>query len=132
MSASQRVSRGFHRLAVFLAAVPLLVGVVWSTFVAIDIANDARQNSACAQVVRTNKADRLQPSEFKDEQFDEPSGELRGIPKIAGSTTCSAFNFAVVLLRSLAFGLAITLVISLGIYGLVRAMGWVNGGFAAS
>jgi hypothetical protein len=112
----------------FLAAVPLLVGV----FVAIDFANDARQNSACAQVVRTNKADRLQPSEFKDEQFDEPSGELRGVPKIAGSTSCSAFNFAVALLRSLTFGLAIALVISLGIYGLVRAIGWVIGGFAAS
>lgn len=27
MSAKQRISRGFHRLAVFLAAIPLLIGI---------------------------------------------------------------------------------------------------------
>jgi hypothetical protein len=32
----------------------------------------------------------------------------------------------------LALGLAITVTISLAIYGLVRAIGWVIGGFAAS
>jgi hypothetical protein len=28
MAASQRVSRGFHRLALFLAAIPLILGVL--------------------------------------------------------------------------------------------------------
>jgi hypothetical protein len=30
MSTSQRVTRGFHRLALFLAAIPLIVGALWS------------------------------------------------------------------------------------------------------
>ena len=33
MSASQRVSRGFHRLALFLAAIPLILGVVFAVYV---------------------------------------------------------------------------------------------------
>ena len=42
MAASQRVSRGFHRLALFLAAIPLLVGGGLSLFIAIDQANKAK------------------------------------------------------------------------------------------
>jgi hypothetical protein len=34
--------------------------------------------------------------------------------------------------RLLGIGLAITLAISLGVYGLIRAIGWVIGGFAAT
>jgi len=37
-------------------------------------------------------------------------------------------NFA----KVLAVGLAITLAATLAVYGIVRAMGWVIGGFAAS
>jgi len=33
--------------------------------------------------------------------------------------------------KPLAQGLAITLIISLAVYGLVRAIGWVIGGFAS-
>jgi hypothetical protein len=36
MSTSQRVSRGFHRLALFLAAIPLLIGGYFSTMAAPD------------------------------------------------------------------------------------------------
>jgi len=35
MANAQRLSRGFHRLAVFLAAIPLLVGGAWSFTVAL-------------------------------------------------------------------------------------------------
>ena len=44
MAASQRVSRGFHRLAVFLAAIPLVVGILGSIFIALDEANAAKRS----------------------------------------------------------------------------------------
>jgi hypothetical protein len=42
------------------------------------------------------------------------------------------FNYPTEFLPPLAMGLAITLGLTLFVYGLVRAMGWVIGGFAAS
>jgi hypothetical protein len=41
MGASQRVSRGFHRLAVFLAASATIIGIIATAFVALDKANSA-------------------------------------------------------------------------------------------
>jgi len=35
MSTSQKISRGFHKLALFLAAIVLLLGVAWSAATAI-------------------------------------------------------------------------------------------------
>jgi hypothetical protein len=55
MATSQRLSRGFHRLALFLAAIPLLVGGIGSTFFAFDHANyaqhlhDEQVKLVCAQ-----------------------------------------------------------------------------------
>ena len=43
MSTSQRVTSGFHRLALFLAAIPLLMGLGASFFVAKDSADKASQ-----------------------------------------------------------------------------------------
>ena len=80
-SGSQRVSRGFHRLAIFLAAIPLLVGLATSFYVAKDVADP------------------------------ENTGPF-------------LINFGT--------GLAITLAAALAVYCLVRAIGWVIGGFAAS
>ena len=44
MSASQQLSRGFRRLALFLAAIPLLVGGIASTFAALDQASSAKRS----------------------------------------------------------------------------------------
>jgi len=79
MSASQKLSRGFHRLALFLAAIPLLVGGYFSVFSAL-----------------------LEPSYAGHRLFP------------------------------LSIGFAITLAVTLAVYGVVRAIGWVVGGFAAS
>jgi hypothetical protein len=51
MSTSQRVSRGFHRLALFLAAIPFLVGVAFSASGALDHAKHKRTEHA-REVVR--------------------------------------------------------------------------------
>lgn len=77
MSTSQRVSRGFHRLALFLAAIPLLIGTYFSIVIAY-----------------------------------------------SGSSTEGDVTFTQA-------RLAITLAVSLAVYGVVRAIGWVIGGFAA-
>src|SRR4029078_4975255 len=42
MSVAQRISRGFHRLGPFLAAVPLLVVGTWFVFNALKASSNAR------------------------------------------------------------------------------------------
>jgi hypothetical protein len=55
VAASLRLSRGFHRLAVLLAAIPLLVGSAYSFTIALAEANGAKSihdrqvKLACAQ-----------------------------------------------------------------------------------
>ena len=52
MSASQRVSRGFRRLALLLAAIPLVVGGIATFYIASDAASSAKSlhvKLACAQ-----------------------------------------------------------------------------------
>ena len=51
MSAAQRVSRDFHRLALFLAAIPLLLGGSLSIYIAFDLASrlwEQHQKLVCA------------------------------------------------------------------------------------
>jgi hypothetical protein len=48
------------------------------------------------------------------------------------SATPTDFSYAAVLLPPLGIGLAITLAVALAVYLLVRATGWVVGGFATS
>ena len=42
------------------------------------------------------------------------------------------FSYPLTLIQYLGLGLAISLGVSLAVYGLVRAIGWVLGGFAMS
>jgi len=65
MSTAQRVSRGFHRLAVFLAAIPLIIGIGASIFAALSEANGAKSSHdeqlelICAQELAKAPATRL-------------------------------------------------------------------------
>ena len=77
---AQKISRGFHRLGVFLAAIPLLAGGAWTIFWTLE----------------------PEAADFGNKFLD------------------------------LGVGFAISLVTSLAVYGVVRAIGWVIGGFAAS
>jgi hypothetical protein len=60
MGGSTRVSRGFHRLGLFLAAILMLIGVISSAWVALDTANDAKAihdqqaKLVCAQAALKN------------------------------------------------------------------------------
>jgi len=69
MSAAQRVSPGFHRLALFLAAIPLLLGGSLSVYIAFDLANrlwEQHQKLVCAHEYAAGK----KPGENVFDQFD--------------------------------------------------------------
>jgi hypothetical protein len=160
VSTSQRVSRGFHRLGLLLAAIPLLAGAAFYFFLAFDTANDAQRLHdeqmafICAQEAIYKKF----YSDMSRDEFDRKAAELADPGKfnLTGpqfdlkelgcsdqSKTASAleifrdrapgeFSWRAKLWSQLSFGLAISLGVALAVYGLVRAIGWVIGGFAVS
>jgi hypothetical protein len=183
MSAAQRVSRGFHRLAVFLAAIPLIVGGTWAFSIARDEAYSARRShdeqveldcakkrlTAMPNPAQSGDVPRLtngQPDYNKmfgpapNPQSTTPaqdakkpgetdwgsywrtrdlkelgcSNEPRTVSDrdILDASPPANFSYAVTFLPPLALFLGITLAISLAVYVLVRAIGWVIGGFAAT
>jgi hypothetical protein len=69
MASSQRLSRGFHRLALFLAAIPLLLGGSLSVYIAFDLANrlwEQHQKLLCAHEHVAGQ----KPDENVFDQFD--------------------------------------------------------------
>src|SRR4029077_4291844 len=122
-----RISRGFHWLALFLAATSLLVGGYFSVIYAVGEASmpPAEVWSRPALIIEGFGTvpmplgfDRLTRDE-QDELVDQLAASLR--PQWWA-------NFS----KALGVSLAITLAASLAVYGVVRAIGWVIGGFAAS
>jgi hypothetical protein len=151
MATSQRISRGFHRLGIVLAAIPFVVGSAVSAYVALNQANDSkaihdqRAKLVCAQAALKNAptllAQRL--PDIPDAPFHlVPVQDLQALgcsnkPEEVPeddilSATPTDFSYAAVLLPPLGIGLAITLAASLAVYYMIRAIGWVIGGFAAS
>jgi hypothetical protein len=138
MSTAQRVSRGFHRLGLFLAAIPLQVGGAWSIFAALNEANydlAKHQQLVCAH----ERVAKEKPGENIFNRFDSIS--LKEIGCSDGPETLTVdearnnppdFNWLPTFGPGLVPGLPITLALTLAIYLLVRAIGWVIGGFAAS
>ena len=62
MSTSQRVSRGFHRLALVLAAIPLVLGAIFSAYFAYEDATGRlvrHKNSACAYAFMKSKGQKF-------------------------------------------------------------------------
>ena len=135
MVASQRVSRAFNRLGLFLAAMPLLVGGSISLFIALNAANNGsvhHQHLLCAHK-------HVSPVALSDEEV--------GLPLSLKQVGCSESEYAAVTYAEArnppdfnwltTFGSAmfpsvpITLALTLAVYALVRAIGWVIGGFAA-
>jgi ABC-type cobalamin transport system permease subunit len=135
MAASQRPSRGF-RLALFLAAIPLLIGIGVSFFVAkdsADKASQAYQQLLCAhRYIATNQSWLMSAPDgaildlIQIGCSDRPAatislGEARTKPVAAEQLVSSS---------KLWVGLVITFAVSIAVYGIVRAIGWAIGGFA--
>jgi len=127
MAASQRDSRGFHRLGLFLAAIPLLIGGTWSVISALNEAAPASSENP------TPKSSATTPSSGKNLTIDgvdispvlTPDQQNEKLDRIALPSW--RVKFAELLVK----GLTISLAVSLAVYGVVRAIGWVIGGFAA-
>jgi hypothetical protein len=143
MSTAQRVSRGFHRLAVLSAVIPLLLGIVYSLWSPYQTANDELNRHHKLVCAREHSA-LWPPVTTSSDSYEEEMG----IPLNLKSVGCSdrdddtvsyaeaanppEFNWWASYARHIAPILALTAAISLGAYGVVRAIGWVIGGFAAS
>jgi type IV secretory pathway VirB2 component (pilin) len=89
---TQRVSRGFHRLGLFLAASPLFAGLAWSAYFVL-------------------AAWRSSPFSWYDFWAESPFDQI---------------------LMFIVGPVAVAVAVALAVYGVVRAVGWVIGGFAAS
>jgi hypothetical protein len=170
---AQRVSRGFHRLGLFLAAIPFLIGggiAISISMEQADSANRDHQKLACAHdYILTHDA---QHSPSPPMSPDNPFGDL-ALPQIGGGPPakksgllesierffnspdeerlslkqigCSSgeyetvsygetrnpppFSWLHAFAWPAALGLGITFALTLAAYGLVRAIGWVIGGF---
>jgi hypothetical protein len=145
---SPRVSRGFHRLGLFLAAIPLLWGVFYSLGDPLQMANhdlDWHQKVACAHgVFQTDPkrfwtaafapppAGRTDPPLTIDLQAIGCSSQADDALLIAYAENPPAFNWWTSFGAQAGFILAFAGVVSLAVYGVVRAIGWVIGGFASS
>ena len=165
MSTSQRVGRGFHRLGLFLAAIPLLVGGWFSVLTAKDEARIglykhqqlvcAHEHIAQAKPYLSDEDARRAglPNGFELDQGNEvPSAAQKpwelnwqirlkqiGCSEYGDETVTFKeahdppdFKWLSVFARVLGLGLAISLAVSFAVYGVVCAIGWVIGGFAAS
>jgi hypothetical protein len=141
MSTAQRVSRGFHRLALFLAAIPLVLGVILSVSLAVKNANEAfteQPGLICARdYLIKYHGSREMALEQAIGMIDLAIAGCSNRSKLVSSqvaldTREEDFDYATSVASAIAVGLAITLAVSFAVYGTVRAIGWVIGGFAAS
>jgi hypothetical protein len=145
MSTAQRVSRGFHRLALFLAAIPLVIGSGFFVSIAFEQTNAAKRSHdeqlelVCAQALAKAPTTRLiKPFDQFDASYDlkelgcsEQSRKVSWHDMI-DAPSAEAFSYSATLLSSLWwYGVGVSLGVALAVYGLVRAIGWVIGGFAA-
>ena len=161
---SQRVSRGFHRLGLFLAAIPFLVGAGLTLFegsAAVQRARQSHQERVELFCARSHYAEQQSRPDPLVEEIDRLAGIRPGsLEAMFGNTgkpiwlsdigctnergkTASPeavfhatepapFSRATALLPVLSTGLIISFAVALGVYGLIRALDWVIGGFAAS
>jgi len=155
LGTSQRLSRGFHRPGIFLALIPFIVGAAWSLKVANEDANnlaalhDDEVSYACAKkVLMTNSPARKEieskytdaPPGFlhEDERIDlqklgcASSSEIATVGDVLSVPEPMDFSYAGIFYPTLAPGLVVSLILSLLVYGVVRFVGWVISGFAAT
>ena len=121
-------NRGFHRLALFLAAIPLIVGGYFSALYALNEAGPALSENPAP------KSSAATPSSGKNLTIDGvdispvPTPDQQNEKMDRMVSPYWRIKFA----ELLAKGLAISLAVSLAVYGIVRAIGWVIGGCASA
>jgi cell division protein FtsN len=128
MSTSQRVSRGFHWLGLLLAVIALLVGGTFSVIYALNEAGPALSSNP------TPQSSAATPSSGKNLTIDgvdiSPTPDSPTPDQQNGKVDQMVLPYWRI--KFAAKGLAISLAASLAVYGIVRAIGWAIGGFAAA
>ena len=138
---SQQISRRFHGLAALTAAIPLLLGIIYSLCSAYQTANDelnrhrklvcAREHAGLWPPVTAWSGDydetKSIPLDLKSVGCSDHDGDL--VP-FAEAREPSEFNWWGSYGRQAAPLLALTAAISLGVYGVVRASAAVKLPFA--
>ena len=127
MAASQRVSRGFHRLALFLAAIYLLIGIAVTMMIG-DKLNFERVAFPCAASKIKQDASERGVQLYYYDLKDLGCSDTTYVVSPGMVLEASPPNMWVIISE----WLVISLAVALAVYGLVRALGWVIGGFAAT
>ena len=138
MAALARLNLNFHRLALLLAAIPLLLGGSLSLYIAFDLANrlwEQHQKLLCAHEHVAGQ----KPNENVFDQFDTVKLKQIGCSNSDDTVTVGEARnpppnlnwFAEFGSGLLLSPLPQTLIVTLVVYVVVRAIGWVIGGFAA-
>jgi ABC-type dipeptide/oligopeptide/nickel transport system permease subunit len=140
MSTAQRISRGFRRLGLFLALITLVIGSLitvlfpdwtapfpakWSFGLVTrqPMPEWTSSDTGDGPIIEIAGTNVRMPSNY----YDQPVAHQQDL-----MNRLIANNWRNKFAKPLVQGLAITLSISLAVYALVRAIGWVIGGFAAS
>lgn len=152
-----RIGRGFHRLAIFLAVVIFLSGSGWGVVVAIARADDAQRahNEHVALVCAKEAIYENFYADFSREDFERrladgakeptlddlaPKHDLESLgcaeqPRkvstnaIATASPTSNFSYAAALFPILGGFVGVSFALALVLYAFVRTIGWVVGGF---
>jgi len=151
VAASQRVSRGFHRLGLLLAAIILLIGGSYWVSQAAEVAGIYwRHHKAlmCAHDFLQRDEKRFWDLSYMPDNTDEvvidlkalecsqpvndplaivQFGEVRVVPSFSWiSSFGSELLFPPILITALA-----ALILAYAAYGVIRTIGWVIGGFVS-
>ena len=143
MSTAQRVSRGFHRFGFLLATVTFLICGYFMVVTVMDDAGRkqrARQELLCARdKIKASNAEAGLKAVGLTDNLDLKSLGCTSWSRVVSREAVlnvrdEDFRYASALLipLSLSLPLILALAISFGVYGLMRAIGRVIGGFAAS
>lgn len=143
MDAAQRVSRGFHRLALFLAAIPLLIGGVLGVDASRSYADGEQsrhQQLLCAHDKVASEPEDVREGMSKMGSPDKLEIDLKSLgcsdygnpARLDEVQNPPSFSWPAAFLAFWLRDLAISLAFAVAIYGIVYAIGWVIGGFAAS
>ena len=138
--AAGRISRGFRQLAISLAAIPLVAGLAFTAFLAHSLHGSDKKAEAAR--VERNAMVACARDALKDKTYqsrDWIDFQTLGCSKTSDQWTLGAIRMYVMqpaqnssVFFMVGVGITLSLLASLTVYGIVRAIGWVIGRFTTS
>ena len=138
--AAGRISRGFRQLAISLAAIPLVAGLAFTAFLAHSLHGSEKMAEAAR--VERNAMVACARDALKDTTYqsrDLIDFQTLGCSKTSDQWTLGAIRMYVMqpaqnssVFFMVGVGITLSLLASLTVYGIVRAIGWVIGRFTTS